>query len=196
MGSAKISPSAMTTKPTSAIKIEVWTARLTMFWSLRPIALAMTTLEPSDMPINRLSIRLVSGTLEPTAAMARVPWSPEKLPIMTVAMRFDSCSKMLVAATGKANRGILRHSEPVVMSMCLDAVPAIRSQSLICSFVLICADDDTPNAASRHLGTFLFCRQLGTLLVSSMTRWGRRATMVGVVLFALRSCHVVVSRLP
>ena len=31
MGSAKISPRAMTTKPTSAIKIEVWTARLTMF---------------------------------------------------------------------------------------------------------------------------------------------------------------------
>ena len=167
MGSAKISPSAMTTKPTSAIKIEVWTARLTMFWSLRPIALAMTTLEPSDMPINRLSIRLVSGTLEPTAAMARVPWSPEKLPMMTVAMRFDSCSKMLVAATGKANRGILRHSEPVVMSMCLDTVSAIRSQSLICSFVLICADDDTPNATSRHLGTFLFCRQLGTVLISS-----------------------------
>ena len=97
------------------------------------------------MPINRLSIRLVSGTLEPTAAMARVPWSPEKLPMMTVAMRFDSCSKMLVAATGKANRGILRHSEPVVMSMCLDAVSAIRSQSLTCYFVLICADDDTPN---------------------------------------------------
>ena len=145
MGSAKISPSAMTTKPTSAIKIEVWTARLTMFWSLRPIALAMTTLEPSDMPINRLSIRLVSGTLEPTAAMARVPWSPEKLPMMTVAMRFDSCSKMLVAATGKANRGILRHSEPVVMSMCLDTVSAMRSQSLTCYFVLICADDDTPN---------------------------------------------------
>ena len=196
MGSAKISPRAMTTKPTSAIRIEVWTARLTMSWSLRPMALAMTTLEPSDMPINRLSIRLVSGTLEPTAAMARVPWSPEKLPMMTVAMRFDSCSKMLVAATGKANRGILRHSEPVVMSMCLDAVSAIRSQSLICFSVLICADDDTPNAASRHLGMFLFCWQLGTLLVSSMTRWGRRATMVGVVLFALRSCHVVVSRLP
>ena len=47
MGSAKISPSAMTTKPTSAIRIEVWTARLTMFWSLRPMALAITTLEPS-----------------------------------------------------------------------------------------------------------------------------------------------------
>ena len=108
------------------------------------MALAMTTLEPSDSPINRLIIRLVSGTLEPTAAMARVPWSPEKLPMMTVAMRFDSCSRMLVAATGKANRGILRHSEPVVMSMCLDAVSVIRSQSLTCSFVLICADDDTP----------------------------------------------------
>ena len=71
--------------------------------------------------------------------------SPEKLPMMTVAIRFDSCSKMLVAATGKANRGILRHSEPVVMSMCLDTVSAIRSQSLTCFFVLICADDDTPN---------------------------------------------------
>ena len=152
MGSAKISPSAITTKPTSAMRIEVWTARLTMFLSLRPMALAITTLEPSDRPMNRLSIRLVSGTLEPTAAMARVPWSPEKLPMITVAMRFDNCSRMLVAATGKANRGMLRHSEPVVMSMCLDAVSAIRSQSLTCASMLICADDDTPNAISRYLG--------------------------------------------
>ena len=175
------------------------------------------------MPINRLSIRLVSGTLEPTAAMARVPWSPEKLPMMTVAMRFDSCSKMLVAATGKANRGILRHSEPVVMSMCLDTVSAIRSQSLICSFVPICADDDTPNRLvigdvlivvgdvlkRLVVGDTLWHRPKGVSLcdarvslltsrlrTSPMTRWGRRATMVGVVLFALRSCHVVVSRLP
>ena len=57
---------------------------------------------------------------------------------------------LVVAATGKANRGMLRHSEPVVMSMCLDTVSAIRSQSLIFASMLICADDDTPNTISWH----------------------------------------------
>ena len=112
------------------------------------------------MPINRLSIRLVSGTLEPTAAMARVPWSPEKLPMMTVAMRFDSCSKMLVAATGKAN-GEYSPQRARWSCQCLDAVSAIRSQSLTCYIVLICADDDTPNATSRHLGDVPFLPAAG-----------------------------------
>ena len=94
------------------MRMEVWTALLTVTSSPRPIALAITTLEPSEMPMNRLRMRLVTGTFEPTAAMASVPSAPEKLPMMTVAMRLESCSRMLVAATGRAKRGMARQSEP------------------------------------------------------------------------------------
>jgi len=55
---------------------------------------------PTKRPIRRPEI----GVFEPTAAMPRVPISPESLPTIIVSIRFESCSRMPVAATGRAKR--------------------------------------------------------------------------------------------
>ncbi len=95
---------------------ELWTALCTVSLSPEPMALAMTTLVPSAMPMNRLSRRLVMGVLEPTAAMAAGPPSPESWPTIIVSMRALICSRMPVRATGSAKTGTLFQSEPWSMS--------------------------------------------------------------------------------
>ena len=99
------------------MRTEVWTARVTVSWSCLPMALAMTTLVPSEMPMNRLRIRLMIGVFAPTAAMPRVPSGPGTWPMTTVAMRLESCSRMLVAATGNAKSGMAFHRFPVSMPL-------------------------------------------------------------------------------
>ena len=53
------------------------------------------------------------GVFAPTAAIPSEPPSAEKWPIMATSMKLESCSRMLVAATGSANIGTAFHSEPV-----------------------------------------------------------------------------------
>ena len=57
------------------------------------------------------------GEDDPTAAIPSVPPPGEKCPIIKVSTRFESCSRMPVTATGNANRGMSRHSEPWRMSI-------------------------------------------------------------------------------
>ena len=99
-----------------ASETELWTALWTVSLSPEPMAFAMTTLVPSAMPMNRLSRRLVMGVLEPTAAMAAGPPSPESWPTIIVSMRALICSRMPVRATGSAKTGTLFQSEPWSMS--------------------------------------------------------------------------------
>ena len=111
-GSASTSMMAAAMTPRATTAIEVCTALWTTSRLPAPMAFAMTTLAPSEMPTKRLMTRLMMGVLAPTAAMPSEPFSV-KWPIMMVSMRLLSCSMMLVAATGSAKRGMARQSEPV-----------------------------------------------------------------------------------
>ena len=110
---------------------EVCEARRTVASSPAPMALAITTLEPSATPMNRLRMSDEMGVLEPTAAMPSAPPSPVKWPTMTTEMRFESCSRMPVRATGRAKSGMFLHSDPV--RIC--SSPRLRP----CSCSLLCA---------------------------------------------------------
>ena len=105
---------------------ELWTALWTVSLSPEPMAFAMTTLVPNAMPMNRLSRRLVMGVLEPTAAMAAGPPSPESCPTIIVSMRALICSRMPVRATGSAKTGTLFQSEPWSMSR-LGLLPGLET---------------------------------------------------------------------
>ena len=56
--------------------------------------------------------------LAPTAATAAVLASPVKLPTTAMSEALKSCSRMAVAATGRAKRGILLQMGPCSMSSC------------------------------------------------------------------------------
>lgn len=82
--------------------------------------MAMTTLAPSAMPIKKLTTRLMTKLLAPTAATAIVLASPLKLPTTAISDALNSCSRMAVAATGSANCGMRLHSGPCRMSNFFD----------------------------------------------------------------------------
>ena len=112
------SPSKVTMMPPStAITIEVCTALCTLSMSLRPIALAITTFAPSAMPINRFKIKPIMGLFAPTAATATVLSPAEKLPTTAMSEALNNCSRMAVAATGRAYRGSLFQIEPWSISI-------------------------------------------------------------------------------
>ena len=71
IGLETISPTNIRKMPhITATVMAVCTASPAFSPSLRPIKFAMTTLAPTDRPIKRLSIRLIIGPLQPTAAVA------------------------------------------------------------------------------------------------------------------------------
>ena len=116
--SGSLASSIAITTPTLSIASDtaVWAYLLARSCSPAPTACATATLAPSEMPTKRLMSRLAIGVLEPTAAIPSAPPSAEKCPIITVSIRFDSCSKMLVTATGIAKSGIDCQSPPCRIS--------------------------------------------------------------------------------
>ena len=79
------------------------------------------------MPMKRLTMRPMIGPFAPTAATATVRASPVKLPTMATSEAWKSCSKIAVAATGRAKSGSLFQMEPCSMSIScfLTVVPMI-----------------------------------------------------------------------
>ena len=115
---ATSSPITVTTMPLSTATIKaVCTAFLTDRMSFLPIALAITTLAPSAIPINKFRISPISGLFAPTAATATVLSPLEKLPTMAISDALNSCSRIAVAATGSAKRGSLSQSDPCSISI-------------------------------------------------------------------------------
>lgn len=72
------------------------------FSSFLPIAFAITTLVPRDIPMNRLRITPITGLFAPTAAIATVRSVLAKLPTIAISEALKSCSRIPVAATGSA----------------------------------------------------------------------------------------------
>ena len=120
---------ATMTPPTTAMTMEVWTAFWTPSRSSLPMALAMTTVVPKAMPMNKPNIRLMMGPLAPTAATAAVRLPLAKLPTTATSDALNSCPNTAVAATGRANRRILSQMEPWSMSSL--AVPCSISSTFL-----------------------------------------------------------------
>ena len=95
--------------PSTATTMEVCTAWCTIVSFFSPMACAIVTFAPSAMPMNRLTMRVLSELVEPTAAMA---WLLSQLPTTMMSAALNSWLKIAVAATGMAKRGILSHSVP------------------------------------------------------------------------------------
>ena len=128
IGRAVTNPTSIITKPLmSAISIAVCTEAWTFSLSRWPMYVAMTTFAPSAMPMKRLTMRPMIGPFAPTAATATVRASPVKLPTMATSEAWKSCSKIAVAATGRAKSGSLFQMEPCSMSIScfLTVVPMI-----------------------------------------------------------------------
>lgn len=68
------------------------------------------------------------GLLAPTAATAAVRSAPVKLPTTATSEALNSCSKIAVAATGRANRGSLFQMRPWSISSCFLLFAASMSQ--------------------------------------------------------------------
>ena len=100
-----------------ANEITVCTAPFAFFLLPCPIALAITTLAPMENPTNKLTIRLITGLLPPTAAKASLP---ANLPATATSAELNNCCKILLAAKGSANNIILSAREPRNMSTCFD----------------------------------------------------------------------------
>ena len=84
--------------------------------SLLPMAFAMTSLLPSEMPMNRFTIKLTIGEFAPTAATAAVRFCAAKLPTTAIAKALNSCPRIAVAAIGSAKRGSPRQMDSCSMS--------------------------------------------------------------------------------
>ena len=107
----------------------MWTAFFTVFLSPCPMACAMTTFAPSAIPTKRFTSRLMIGLFAPTAATAAVRCAPVKLPTIAMSEALKSCSRIAVAATGRANSGILFQMAPWSMSSSRFAVFAFMFAS-------------------------------------------------------------------
>ena len=105
---------SMTTPLTRERATEVWMLRLTLSCRPAPKSRATTTLVPTDKPTNRLTIRLMSEVLEPTAANASLPTN---CPTTTTSAALNSSCRMLEAIRGRANNRILLHRGPLHMSI-------------------------------------------------------------------------------
>lgn len=117
---ASTSPRRVTATPSSsAVRIEVCVARRTVSRSPRPMALAMTTLTPSEIPTNRLTNRPMIALFVPTAATDTLRSSPVKLPTIATSEALNSWDSTAVTATGSAKRGSLFQIEPFNMSISL-----------------------------------------------------------------------------
>ena len=92
---------------------DVWTVVWTPSSSFAPKQRAATTFAPSDRPTNRLTSRLMSAPLEPTAASAVLP---AKRPTTTTSAALNSSCRMLDAASGRENRMIFCSMGPLVRS--------------------------------------------------------------------------------
>ena len=101
----------------TAIIMEVctalWIVRLLFF----PTAFAITTLTPSAIPIKKLRSKPTIGLFAPTAATARVLAFPVKFPTTATSEALKSCSRMPVAATGRAYFISLSQIEPCIISI-------------------------------------------------------------------------------
>ena len=106
--------------PMTATTTEVCTALCTASRSPRPIACAMTTLQPMPMPMKRFMISPMTELFAPTAATAMVFSAPVKLPTTAMSAALKSCPSIAVAATGRANCGSLFQIGPFsISSRCL-----------------------------------------------------------------------------
>jgi len=92
----------------------------------------MTTLVPRERPMKRFRITPITGLLAPTAAMATVRSVLEKFPTIAISDALNSCSRIPVAATGRAYRGILFQIEPFrISSFAVCFFDFIKNTSLI-----------------------------------------------------------------
>lgn len=118
IGPARSSPISDTIMPPMIATIsEVCTAFRTASSSFLPIALAMITLVPRDIPRNEFTISEIIGVFAPTAAMQAFPRSPVKLPTTAMSAALKSCWRMPVIASGKANPRILFHRLPSIIDL-------------------------------------------------------------------------------
>lgn len=104
--------SAAARTPPATTVMEAWVALRTASRSLRPTAFAMTTLDPERNAHEEVDDQAHDGRIGTHRGHAQLPASPEKWPIMTTSMRLESCSRMLVAATGSAKRGLAPQNGP------------------------------------------------------------------------------------
>ena len=110
---AKKPTKASSTPLTRPSVTDVWTVFWTPRSSLAPKQRAATTLAPSERPTKRLTSRLMSAPLEPTAASAVLP---AKRPTTTTSAALNSSCRMLDAASGRENRMIFCSMGPLVKS--------------------------------------------------------------------------------
>ena len=110
---AKKPTKASSTPLTRPSVTEVWTVLRTPASSFAPKQRAATTFAPSDIPTNRLTSRLMSAPLEPTAASAVLP---ANRPTTTTSAALKSSCRMLDAASGSENRMIFWSIGPLVRS--------------------------------------------------------------------------------
>ena len=92
----------------------VWTLWLTLSCRPAPRSRDTTTLVPTERPTNRLTVRLISEVLEPTAAKASLP---ANRPTTTTSAALNRSCNRLEAISGRANSRILSASDPLHMSM-------------------------------------------------------------------------------
>ena len=71
-------------------------------------------LAPTETPTKRLTSTLMTAPLLPTAAMA---WLLSNRPTTATSAELNSCCRMVLAASGNANRTILSHRDPCSMSI-------------------------------------------------------------------------------
>ena len=94
--------------------MEVWTLSRTSSFRPAPRSRATTTLVPTEKPMKRLTRRLMSEVLEPTAARASFP--DQRPTTMTSAALNRSC-RMLESIRGTANTKSFPARDPWIMSI-------------------------------------------------------------------------------
>ena len=112
------SPSAIITNPQiTETKTAVCAALFALFSFPLPMYRAITTFVPTEIPTKKLTKRLITGPLLPTAASACFPVN---FPTTATSAELKSCWSILLAASGSANIRILSHKEPESISvLCL-----------------------------------------------------------------------------
>lgn len=114
IGRAVTNPTSIITKPLmSAISIAVCTEAWTFSLSRWPMYVAMTTFAPTEMPRNRLRNMLMTADVQPTAAWS---WLVANWPRTAMSTALNSCWRMLLSASGSANRTSFPRSGPCSMS--------------------------------------------------------------------------------
>ena len=99
---------------TMLIRIAVCTVLDRASSSFAPKYFAASTFAPTDKPTNRLTIRLMSAEVDPTAASEL---SPAKCPTTTISAALNNSCRMLEHISGSANSRSFPRSGPFIISI-------------------------------------------------------------------------------